>query len=180
MGNKKEQIGRHCPHCGAIITYDEYFCRACHTRLTDQLNLDVPTSARPETYVVPGRRLWLSLILSAIFPGLAQFYNGDTLRGVAAAVIFLVVSFGNLGGSSHTALLLGVWALIAAEACFSAWQVNNYRRPFTGTGIAFWLVIVILGGIVLVHLYTGLPGMAYLEKFFPALPFLPPDLLAGR
>ena len=32
----KEQIGRKCPYCGSMITYDEYFCRACHKRLGDQ------------------------------------------------------------------------------------------------------------------------------------------------
>ena len=174
MASKKEQIGRNCPYCGAIITYDEYFCRACHRKLTDQLNLDVPTDARPETYVVPGRKLWLSLILSAVFPGLAQLYNGDTFRGLAASVLFLLVSFGNVGGDGHAPLLLLVCAAIAAEAVFSGWRINNYRRPFTGTSVALWLLLAALAVLVLLHLYTGQPDTDYLGKFFPLLYFWHP------
>jgi len=171
MGSKKEQIGRLCPYCGAIITYDEYFCRACHRKLTDQLNLDTPTSARPETYVVPGRILLLSLVLSAFFPGLAQFYNGDTLKGVAASLVFLIVSFGNFGGASHPLVLFVVCAGIAAEGLFSAWRVNTYQRPFAGTSRLLWAGLAVLAILILLHLYIGLPETAYLEKFFPALYF---------
>jgi|GEM_PF-2003762 len=171
MGSKKEQIGRLCPYCGAIITYDEYFCRACHRKLTDQLNLDTPTSARPETYVVPGRILLLSLALSALFPGLAQFYNGDTLKGVASSLVFLIVSFGNIGGTSHRLVLFLVCAGIAAEGLYSAWGVNTYRRYFAGTSRLLWAGLAALALLILLHLYIGLPEITYLEKFFPALYF---------
>ena len=78
----KEQIGRKCPYCGAMFTYDEYFCRACHRKFTDQNELDAPSSHKPEIYVVGLPKTGITLVLSFIGVGLGQFYNGDTIKGI--------------------------------------------------------------------------------------------------
>jgi len=171
MGSKKEQIGRHCPYCGAIITFDEYFCRACHTKLTDQLNLDVPSHVKPDTYVIPDRKFWISVPLSCCFPGLGQFYNGDTLKGVGFGIAYLIVSFGNINGQYYEALLAWIWALALVEAQIAAFRINSYARQFRGTSYLLWIGIAGLGVIVLMHLYTGLPDVQYLRKIFPVAYF---------
>ena len=172
MGNKKEQIGRHCPHCGAIITYDEYFCRACHTKLTDQLNLDAPGHLKPETYIVPARRWWVSLLLSCGFAGLGQLYNGDTLKGVGFGIAYLIISFGYVGEQYHNVLLLAIWIAALAEALISAMRINSYTRNFKGTSLLLWIGLAGFGAIILLHFSTGLPDTPYLEKIFPLAYYL--------
>jgi len=170
MGSKKEQIGRNCPYCGAIVTYDEYFCRACHKRLTDQDQLDAPSTHTPETYVVGLRRISVSAVLAITGVGLAQFYNGDTLKGVEFFCAFLLVSFGGFGGSQyHTLLYFGCWIAATCEGIFSAWRINTFKRSFSGKSYLLWAELGLLSLVVLLHLATGIPGMEYLGKFFPVV-----------
>lgn len=168
MGSRKEQIGRHCPFCNAMVTYDEFFCRACLKRLPDQDQLDAPSNHTPETYVFGLRKFYLSVILALAGVGLAQFYNGDTIRGVGFFAAFLFVSFGDLGGSQyHTALFFGIWILAAIEGIVSSWRINHYKRFCSGKSFLFWPEIGFFSLIVLLYLATGIPGMEYLGRFFP-------------
>ncbi len=168
MGNKREQIGRHCPHCGAIITFDEYFCRACHTRMPEQQNLDAPSHRSSETYIVEMRKSWFSALVSGIFVGLGQFYNGDTVKGLVFNITFLILSFGNIGGQRRILLILGVWILAMVEALLSAWRINSYKRPSSGTSYLLWIELAMLAAIIAMHLFTGLPDTNYLRHIFPA------------
>jgi TM2 domain-containing membrane protein YozV len=165
----KEQIGRHCPFCGAIIVYDEYFCRACHKRLLDQQDFDAPSTVKPETYVVAGRRVWLTAILAIICPGLGQFYNGDTLKGLAFFTGFILVSFGIVGSEYRTLLFFGIWVAAIIDAVYSSWSINRVQRNFTGTSYFLYALIFIFAAIVALHVYTGEPDMTYLAKLFPAV-----------
>jgi hypothetical protein len=165
----KEQIGRHCPFCGAIIVYDEFFCRACHKRLLDQQDFDAPSTVRPETYVVAGRSVWLTAILAVTGAGLGQFYNGDTLKGLVFFIGFILVSFGIMGSDYRTLLFFGIWIAAIVEALYSSWSINQVRRNFAGTSYFLYLLIVILGGVVALHYYTGQPDTAYLAKLFPVV-----------
>ena len=165
----REQIGRHCPYCGAIIVYDEFFCRACHKRLLDQQDFDAPSTVKPETYVVPGRRIWLTAILAAICPGPGQFYNGDTLKGLAFFLGFIFVSFGIVGGEYRTLLFFGIWIAAAAEALYSSWSINQVQRNFCGTSYFLYALIAVFAAILALHYYTGEPDMAYLAKLFPVV-----------
>ena len=170
MGNKKEQIGRKCPYCGAMVTYDEYFCRACHKRITDQNQLDAPSTRAPETYVVGLRRVYFSALLSIIGVGLAQFYNGDTLKGVAFFGAFLLVAFGGIGGSQYNTLLyFGIWIAAACEGIVSSWRINQYVRSCSGKSFLIWAELGFLAMIVVLHFGTGIPDIAYLGKFFPLM-----------
>lgn len=169
MGGNKEQIGRTCPYCGAIVTYDEYFCRACHKRLTDPNQLDAPSTRSPETYIVGIRKPYLSALLSLTCTGLGQFYNGDTLKGLAFFSAFLLVAFGYGGSQYYTQLYFGIWAAAIVEALWSAWRINHYRRPFIGKSRLLWAELGFLSLIVLLHFATGIPGMEYLGKIFPLM-----------
>jgi hypothetical protein len=170
MGGRKEQIGRNCPYCGSIVTYDEYFCRACHKRILDQNQLDAPSAHTPETYVVGLRRTYFSAVLAIAGVGLAQFYNGDTFRGIGFFCAFLVVAFSSIGGDQyHTALYFGIWIAASCEGIFSAWQINQYKRSFTGKSSLLWAELGFLSLVVLLHFTTGIPGVDYLSKIFPLM-----------
>ena len=165
----KEQIGRHCPYCGSIITYDEFFCRACHKRLTDQQNFDAPSVRKPEIYVMKGRYTVLTALLAVTGVGLGQFYNGDTLKGLGFGFAFLVVSFGLVGSQYRTILFFTIWVLAIGDALWSTRRINRAERTFAGTSYLLYAAIFMLAGIVALHLYAGQPDMEYLRKFFPVL-----------
>jgi hypothetical protein len=170
MGSRREQIGRNCPYCGAIVTYDEYFCRACHKRIFDQNQLDAPSAHTPETYVVGLRRVYFSALMAIIGVGLGQFYNGDTLKGVGFLSAFLFVAFSDIGGSRyHTALFFGCWVAAMCEGIFSSWQINHYKRSFSGKSYLLWAEIGFLCLIVLLYLATGIPDREYIGRFFPLM-----------
>lgn len=170
MGSRKEQIGRNCPYCGAVVTYDEYFCRACHRRLADNDQLDAPSTQKHETYVVGLRRVYFSALLAITGVGLGQFYNGDTLKGVGFFCAFLLVAFGNLGGSQyHTVLYFGIWIAATCEGIFSSWQINQYKRAFSGKNYFLLAELAFLALVVLLHFSTGIPTVEYLAKIFPLM-----------
>ena len=167
MGQSKEQIGRNCPYCGAMITYDEFFCRACHKRLYDQQDFDAPSTVKPETIVVAVRNPFIAGALSLISPGLGQFYNGDTLKGLAFFAAFILVSFGIAGPEYRTPLFFGIWVAGIIEAIWATRRISHFERAFGGTSYLLYALLVIFTLIVALHLYTGQPDMAYLAKLFP-------------
>ena len=171
MPARKESVGRYCPFCGSIISDTEFFCRTCHRPITDHRNLEAPrTDNKSGTYVVEVRKTWATGILSGVAVGLGQFYNGDTLKGIGFAIAFLAVSFGYVNLSGYTAItFFGIWLASITEAMVSSGRINRYTRPFRGTSYLFWLELIGLALIVLLHFYTGLPDIVYLQKIFPAL-----------
>ena len=173
MGSK-EQIARNCPFCGAIITYDEYFCRACHKRLPDQQTLDAPSTIKPETYIVSGRNPFIAGALSLISPGLGQFYNGDTLKGLAFFAGFIAVSFGMILPEYRTLLFFGIWIAGILEAIWTTRRISHYEHSFTRASYLLYVMLVLYILIVTLHLFSGQPDTAYLAKIFP-----PVVLVAG-
>jgi TM2 domain-containing membrane protein YozV len=169
MGSRKEQIGRNCPYCGAIVSYGEYFCRSCHKKFTDQSELDAPSTQQPDTYVVAVRRPWLSALLSATGAGLGQFYNGDTLTGLAFFLAFIAVSFNIVTTHYQTILLYVIWVAAIAEALWSASRINRYERPFGGVSYLLYVLLGIYALIVALHFLTGEPTTGYLARVFPVL-----------
>jgi hypothetical protein len=172
MGGSREQIGRHCPHCGAMIIYDEFFCRACHKKLTDQQDFDAPSPVKAETYVVSVRNPFVAGGLSLISPGLGQFYNGDTVKGLVFFAVFIAVSFGIIGGEYRTPLFFGIWIAGILEAIWATRRISHYERFFSGTSYFLYILLVIFALIVVLHLLTGQPDTAYLAKLFPPLVLL--------
>jgi hypothetical protein len=165
----KEQIGRKCPYCGAMFTYDEYFCRACHRRFTDQNELDAPSSHKADTFIVDLPKIWVSAILSVIGVGLAQFYNGDTLKGSAFFIAFLITSFGYFATPYHTQIFLGIWALATIEALYSTWRISRCERSYDRASYLLYAELCLLGLVALLHVLTGEPDIQYMAKLFPAI-----------
>jgi hypothetical protein len=167
MGGSKEQVGRNCPYCGAIITVDEFFCRACHKRLYDQQDFSAPSTLKPEILIIGIRNPFIAGGLSLISPGLGQFYNGDTLKGLAFFAGFVAVSFGIIGQEYQTPLCFGIWVASIIEAVWSTRRINSYQRSFSGTSYFLFALLALFTLIVALHLYTGQPDTAYLAKLFP-------------
>jgi TM2 domain-containing membrane protein YozV len=172
MAGSKEQIGRNCPYCGAIITYDEFFCRACHKRLYDQQDFSAPSTLKPEILIVGIRNPFIAGGLSLICPGLGQFYNGDTLKGLAFFIGFIIVSFGIAGQDYRTLLFFGIWVAGIIEAVWSTRRINNYERAFSGTSYFLYALLAIFALIAGLHLWTGQPDTVYLAKLFPPVVLL--------
>ena len=172
MGSRKEEIGRHCPYCGAMVSYDEYFCRSCHKRFTDQNDLDAPSTRQPDTYVVSVRRTYISAFLSVIGVGLGQFYNGDLLRGLAFFLAFIAVSFNIIVTPYQTPLFYGIWLAALAEALWSARRINRYERQFGGVSTMLYGLLAVFGLIVVLHIVTGEPDLVYLGRVFPLVHLL--------
>jgi TM2 domain-containing membrane protein YozV len=172
MGSR-EQIGRNCPYCGAIVTYDEFFCRACHKRLNDQQDFNAPSTVKPETYAVSARNLFITGILSAISPGPGQFYNGEALKGLLFFLAFIAISFDMIPLSmvteSHQVFFYGIWVLAIIDALYSARQINHFARPCKGASWFLYPLLALYVLIVALHLYTGQPDIEYLAKLFPAV-----------
>lgn len=174
MAGSKEQIGRNCPYCGAIIIVDEYFCRACHKRLLDQQDFSAPSTVRAETYVVAIRNPFIAGILAFVSPGLGQFYNAETLKGLVFFLAFITISFDMIAVDIltpyHTIFFFGIWALGIIDAFYTAWQINHFVKPcITGASWLLYLLLVLYGLVVALYLYTGQPDIQYLAKLFPAL-----------
>lgn len=169
MGGKKEQVARNCPFCGAIVTYDEYFCRACHKRIDGQDQMNAPSTTTPDTYIVGRRKTYLTALLSMICVGLGQFYNGDTLKGLAFFCAFLLVAFGFGGDRYHSVLYFGIWGFAIVEATLSSGKINRYEREFNGTSYFLYAELFVLAALVALNLFTGQPDIEYLRKVFPVL-----------
>lgn len=165
----KEQIGRKCPYCGAMVSYDEYFCRACHKRFSDLNDLDAPSSVKPEEYIVPLPKLWMTAILSCTGVGCGQFYNGDTVKGILFFLAFIAVSFGYIVTPYRHALYAGIWIAAVIEALWSSRSISRCRRSYAGISYPLYAELALLGLVAGLYAMTGEPDIQYLAKLFPAI-----------
>jgi tetratricopeptide (TPR) repeat protein len=91
--------------------------------------------SNPPSTVQQRRNVTLALLLSAIFPGLGQFYNQQWLKGCILAVAVLICL--GLGGD---ALLRLVFTIASARP---AGAVSQWGAWFGFLGFVFWLYAVI-------------------------------------
>ena len=115
-----------------------------------------------------GPAAYVSAFLSVIGVGLGQFYNGDTLRGLAFFLGFIAISFNIIATQYQTLLFYGIWLAALAEALWSARRINRYERPFwRGKLPALRDCSGCSALIVALHLVTGEPDLVYLGRVFP-------------
>ena len=75
------QSTAYCPHCGAQIDPQAEICPKCGVRVKQ-----VPAGAERKS---PG----LAAVLSFLFTGLGQIYNGQIGKGIAFVVIGIILLF---------------------------------------------------------------------------------------
>ena len=103
------QNTKFCSNCGARIDAKAEICPKCGVRVAGANEIKSP---------------FLALILSFLFPGLGQFYNGYSKKGILliiAAIVSLVLYILLIG----LILYLIVWIYGLYDAYKSAESINN-------------------------------------------------------
>ena len=109
---KKEAYPKNfCPNCGEKLSKTVKFCPNCGFDLSNMSSNNQRTGQN-----LPARKEpILSVILSFIFPGLGQFYNGHSTKGIyfiIFAVVSLILTAIIIGGLIY--ILVWLWSIIDA------------------------------------------------------------------
>lgn len=173
MPSGPDPVERVCPYCGSIVTSEDFFCRACHRRFELRGAETDPTklAAVPEGSVLSLRNPLLSAFLACAGPGLGQFYNGDTLKGLVVNAIYLPVVFGYLQLPVAYWLVIVTWGISLLDAPVTSWRINHLATDFSGPSLLFWAGLAILTGLLAWYLVSG-EALVWLTKFSPVLHFL--------
>lgn len=169
-----EKVERTCPYCGAVVTAEDFFCRACHKRFELQgaetdLTKDIGI---PEGSVLDLRNPVVAGALSFIGMGFGQFYNGDTIKGLLFNAIYLPVALGYLTFPASSAILPAAWIVSIVEAPVTSWRINRLASDYEGPSILFWAELVLLAGLFAWYFFSG-DAYVWVEVFYPAVQFLP-------
>ncbi|WP_346290441.1 signal peptidase I [Sphaerothrix gracilis] len=140
---------------------------------------------------------WIAVNLSALFPGLGQFYAGNSGLGagfilgeillIGSAVWSIFAPTGNtltgllLLGIAFSLYLLSIWQLYASGAAKtlspqgqrSTWYGVFLSQILPGLGHLYFQQAVIGGGLLIVGV-----GLAFLSNTYPSLTLLPPFIWA--
>lgn len=110
-----------CGACGANNEATARFCHSCGNPMTARPAPPLPPplnpgtmrafSAQAATPAAPGSNAALPAILSALIPGVGQFYNGDTKKGALMLGVAVVLFVFTLGLSW---LGMAIWGAIDA------------------------------------------------------------------
>lgn len=76
-----EERTKFCPHCGAMIPYDEASCPACGE----------PQPVLEAASRKPVKKTWIAVLLSLLVTGLGHVYLGRWRRGLAIFIMTLAV-----------------------------------------------------------------------------------------
>ena len=71
---------KYCHHCGAQIAYEAEICPKCGVRVS------TPPQTSPSATKNPG----IAAVLSALFMGIGQIYNGQIAKGILMGVVAIV------------------------------------------------------------------------------------------
>jgi TM2 domain-containing membrane protein YozV len=134
-----------CPKCGVSNDDAARFCRSCGAPVASggALGPPVPTQSAPPPPLPPqqvplqgdprvrgpqypnkqyatGKNPGVALILSILIPGVGQFYNGDTKKGVLMLLGALVLG---------PATIFVLWVAIGIWSALDAYQVAGGKSP---------------------------------------------------
>lgn len=119
-----------CPKCGQKLDSEAQmnrklsYCRNCGSQIDAEAEICPKCGVRQKNPPVENKNPLLSLILSFIFPGLGQIYNGQNRKGIllilayiiSGALIFLLIGF---------ILMPLVWLYGMYDAYTTADLINN-------------------------------------------------------
>ena len=112
-----------CPNCGEKLSKAVKFCPNCGFNLNDLSKSTISPQAMGQTLPAKKEPI-VSVILSFVFPGLGQFYNGNSTKGtyfIILAIVSLVLTLILIGGLIY--LLVWLWSII--DAYNSAEKINK-------------------------------------------------------
>ena len=138
----------------------------------DQQDFSAPSTVKAETYIVAVRNPFIAGILAFVSPGLGQFYNAETLKGLVFFLAFIAISFDMIAVDIltrfHAVFFLGIWALGIIDAVYSSWQINHFVKPcITGASWLLYVLLALFALVVALHLYTGQTGYPVPGKTVP-------------
>ena len=110
--SKKDSYPKNfCPNCGEKLSKPVKFCPNCGFDLNNVSNNNQGNGQK-----LPARKEPIvSVILSFVFPGLGQFYNGQPTKGIyfiILAIVSIVLTIILIGGLLY--LLIWLWSIIDA------------------------------------------------------------------
>ncbi|HJS84661.1 MAG TPA: zinc-ribbon domain-containing protein [Acetobacteraceae bacterium] len=130
----------YCSKCGSENTDAAKFCARCGNALGSTARTRTETATRPPDLqfaasfrepasvapvpsVAPapmalgarryanGKTPWVATLLSLLFPGIGQFYNGDTKKGITMLIVAIILWVPTVGIG---VLPVTIWAMIDA------------------------------------------------------------------
>jgi len=140
-----------CPTCGKELQYENAeICPNCGVRIRPP-----PPSSSPQAQI---RSPAAAVILSFLFTGWGQWYNGQTWEGVKffGAFIFsyvLLLIFSILVTSNTLAalgvflmfvVLIAIWVYAMYDAYKTAERINSGELAFREKSALFWLPVALL------------------------------------
>lgn len=131
-----------CPHCGKGSNEETpRFCSGCGARM------DGSTPAGYPGYPAPPREQKNTTIAgfcSSVLPGLGQVYNGETAKGFALFLLFLV--------GLVLLLIPGliVWFYAMYDAYSVAGKMNTGEIPFRETRMLHMVLFIVFAVVVIV------------------------------
>jgi TM2 domain-containing membrane protein YozV len=123
-----------CSKCGSTNSDDARFCTSCAFALVS------PGTLGPQgPLVTQARNPGVAAVLSFVFCGLGQIYNGQIGKGIAMAVAFLIslASVHVLIGLVTTPLLW-IWGVVDAYRA-------AVRPGFLGAMVILLIIVVMVG-----------------------------------
>ena len=104
-----------CPNCGGKISESLKFCPNCGFDLNNISNNNANSNQRTGQNLPTRKEPIVSVILSFVFPGLGQFYNGQPTKGIyfiimaIVSAVLMVILIGVL-----LYILVWLWSIIDA------------------------------------------------------------------
>jgi TM2 domain-containing membrane protein YozV len=141
-----------CPRCGARVTVRHGgsppgSCPACGLALSRDALPDPGRVSEPPGAI---KNPYLAVVLSIIWPGLGQAYNGQYLKGISIFVLGLGAAL-----VISTFLILIPVLIGSADAYLTSRKMNAGKIPFrnlTARGLALFFIVSLIACIILVTL----------------------------
>lgn len=122
---------RHCEQCGREVPAGAKFCRACGNPLTQTAERSIRPAAPvqpPTHYAQQGPPVFyknpsIATVLSFLWAGAGQIYNGEIAKGIAFIVLYgfsVLLMFVLIG--FITTPILWIWSMVDADG--SAKRIN--------------------------------------------------------
>jgi uncharacterized membrane protein YidH (DUF202 family) len=173
--NKKKS----CPACGAsIVNESKYYCDSCgaYLRGSDPINGPI-NSPKPKKEKIAARNPWIAAILSFLFVGWGQWYNGKTWDGLkffgaVIAIYILAFVFKDIAVNPSFSILniltiilyiigLGIVIYGMYDAFTTAEKINRGEESFSGKSGLFWLPVALIVLAILVIILAVMAAFVF-------------------
>ena len=152
---------KYCQNCGNPLPERAFFCPDCGAAASPQNQ-----SEKEFDKFVSNKDPFIAAILSLLFPGLGQVYNGEFHKGLLVQIIFLVTFFG--GGVSFLLIPipLAVWVIGIYDAYTEADKMRKGQAQLKNPTLKEALIFVLWPFVLAFALTALIVLMAILIALF--------------